>query len=83
MASGRVRTTDYASINATARRLGCRPSLLRAAVQRGELETYALGGRWLRLHWPAVERWIRAHCVVPTDHARQRLDEVLRHEALR
>ena len=81
--SGPIRKTEWPSVSEAARRLACRPALLRSAIAAGEIEVYRLGDRWGRVHWPAVLGWVRSKAVRPTAHAAARLREVLEREHYR
>jgi len=54
------------------------PKVLRRAAHSGALRVFDLGTGWRRSTRAEVRRWIRSTQVAPTDHARQRLEEVLR-----
>jgi len=74
--------TDFPTLREAARRLGCRPKVLRDARDRGELTAYRIGDRWQRLSWQDVLTWLRSKRVRPTAHAAARLREVLERDAL-
>lgn len=81
MATGPIRDTEFPTIREAARRLACRPALIRAAIQAGELDAHPLGDRWIRVYWPGVVAWVRRKRIRPTEHARARVAEVLEREA--
>lgn len=51
------------------------------ARDEGELRVYRLGERRFCVDRNELLAWIRSHAVVPTSHARARLQEVLAREA--
>ena len=71
---------QYPTIPKAAKRIPCAPRVLRRARDRDELPVYRLGDRWERVFWPEVVAWVRSKRVPITNHARQRVDEVLQRE---
>ena len=71
---------EFDTFPSTAKRIPCGPRLLRAAVVRGELHAYRLDDRWIRLNWPEVVAWIKAHRISPKSHDTSRAVEVLKDE---
>ena len=63
-----------------ARRAGLGTRQLRRATVLGELATYQVG-KWPRVRWHDVVRWINAQRVPPTSHAKRRVAEILAREA--
>ena len=63
-----------------ARRAGLGTRQLRRATVLGELATYQVG-KWPRVRWHEVVRWINARRVPPTSHAKRRVAEILAREA--
>ena len=63
-----------------ARRAGVGVRQLRRATGLGELSVYQVG-RWPRVRWHDVLRWIKAQRAPVTCHAKRRVAEVLARES--
>lgn len=70
-------TPEILSVQRAARRLGIDRRRLRVAIRSGELEAYRPGERTVYVRWPDVLRWLRAQRVPSSDHARNRVAEIL------
>jgi len=74
---------EILSVRRAARRLGIDPRRLRVAIRTGKLEAYRPGERAVYVRWPDVLRWLRAQRVPSSDHARNRVAEILNDDAQR
>jgi hypothetical protein len=78
----RAQEPELLTIPRAAKRAGVGVRQLRQAIRRGELPVFRLGA-WPRVRWVDVIRWICAHRVPATSHARRRVAEVLARESRR
>jgi excisionase family DNA binding protein len=79
---GRDRTNEtLVSLHQAANRLGLAPRRLRAAVRDGELPAFQPGRRTRYVLWPDVVRWLQSQRVASSNHARERVSEILKGKA--
>lgn len=71
---------ELLSVQRAARRLGIDPRQMRAAIRRGDLDTFQPGNRTRYVRWPDVIHWLRAHCSSSSNHARERAAEIISEE---
>ena len=72
---------EFLALSRAAKELHVGYKRLRAAVQDGELPGYRLGERNIRVLWGDVVRWLRTQRVASSDHARERVAEILDDDA--
>ena len=70
---------EFWTIPAAARRLGIGGRVLRGGIDSGGIPVYRVGS-WPRVRLAEVRHWIEAQRVPITNHARARVDELLKRE---
>ena len=70
---------SFLTIPKAAKRLGIGRRQLKRAIVAGEVSVYQVGG-WQRVRWDSVIHWIESQRIPASDHARQRVAEILEHE---
>jgi hypothetical protein len=72
---------EYGTFPQAARRLGMGVKRLRRRGAEGRFPVYTGETAWPRVKFAEVEAWFRSTRIPVSDHAAQRVDERLQHEA--
>ena len=71
---------EFGTLPQAARLFGIGVRRLRRKADEGAFPLYSAGSAWPRVKFTEVESWLRSTRIPVTDHAAQRVDEILERE---